>query len=153
MGKEARCQPFFHFAFLLTWLDSLAGGDCAIMHDEGLLFVHYPFFPEWFQQEPMGLYLRNGMPYRRNSNSFTHIFDHARTNGDTADIVRRRPCSEIQNGGHQTGSTIYLRNGITYRRNSKVDIVMNLKVSNRAGSLPTMSPKVKYVTQLKVSEF
>jgi hypothetical protein len=39
------------------------------------------------------------MTYRRNSNGFTHIFDHARTNGDTADIARRRPSSAIQDGG------------------------------------------------------
>jgi hypothetical protein len=43
------------------------------------------------------LYLRNGMTYCRNSNGFTYIFDHARTNGDSADIARRRPSSAIQN--------------------------------------------------------
>jgi hypothetical protein len=37
-----------------------------------------------------------------------HIFDHARINGDTADIARRRPTSAIQNGGLLTGSTLYL---------------------------------------------
>jgi hypothetical protein len=58
------------------------------------------------------------MSYRRSSNGFTHIFDHARINDDTADTVRRRPTSEIQNGEHETGITLYLRNGMTYRRNS-----------------------------------
>jgi hypothetical protein len=28
--------------------------DCAVLHDEGLLFMHYPFFPERFQRKPMG---------------------------------------------------------------------------------------------------
>ena len=46
------------------------------------------------------LYLWNEMTYRRNSNGFTHIFDHARINGDIADFFRRRPTSEIQYGGH-----------------------------------------------------
>jgi hypothetical protein len=35
------------------------------------------------------LYLWNGMTYRRNSNDFTHILNHARINGDTADIARQ----------------------------------------------------------------
>jgi hypothetical protein len=56
------------------------------------------------------------LTYRRNSNGFTHIFDHSRTNGGNADIVRCRPTSTMQNGGHQTGSTLYLRNEMTYRR-------------------------------------
>jgi hypothetical protein len=36
----------------------------------------------------------------------------------SAVIARRRPTSEIQHGGHQSGSTMYLWNGMIYRRNS-----------------------------------
>jgi hypothetical protein len=54
-GKEASSKSSFHFPFLLTWVDSLAEGrDGAIMHDEGLLFIQYPFFPERFERKPMG---------------------------------------------------------------------------------------------------
>ena len=37
------------------------------------------------------------MRYPRNSNGYPHIFDDARTTGDTADIVRRQPTTVIQN--------------------------------------------------------
>jgi hypothetical protein len=88
------------------------------------------------------------MSYRRNSNDFTYIFDHARTNGYTADTVRRRPTTEIQNGGHQTGSTLYLRNGMTYRRNSngftQFSTMPELKVT------PPTLPDVGRTAQLKI---
>jgi hypothetical protein len=45
------------------------------------------------------------MRYQRNSNGYPYIFDHAVLTGDTADIARRRPTTEIQNGGLPTGST------------------------------------------------
>jgi hypothetical protein len=60
------------------------------------------------------------MRYRRNSNGYPHIFDHARTIGDTASIGRRRPTTEIQNGGLQTGSRMFVWNGMRYRRNSNL---------------------------------
>jgi hypothetical protein len=53
------------------------------------------------------------MTYRRNSNGFSHIFDHARINGDTAYITGCRPTSAIQNGGLHTKSTLYLCTGMT----------------------------------------
>jgi hypothetical protein len=59
---------------------------------------------------------------RRNSNGFSHIFDHARISGDTADIARRQSTSEVQNCGLQTGSTLYLWSGMTYRQNSRQNI-------------------------------
>jgi hypothetical protein len=71
------------------------------------------------------------MTYRRNSNGFTHLFDHAKTIGDTADIARRRPTSEIQNGEHQTRSTLHLWNGMTDHPNSNgyPDIFDNARIN------------------------
>ena len=43
--------------------------------------------------------VRNRMRYRRNSKGYPHIFDHARTVGDTVSSSRRRSTTEIQNGG------------------------------------------------------
>jgi hypothetical protein len=53
-GKEASCKSSFPFPSLLTWVYSLAGGggfDCALLHDEGLLSIQYPFFLERFQRK------------------------------------------------------------------------------------------------------
>ena len=54
------------------------------------------------------LALRNGIRYKRNSNGYYHILDHARLNGDTYNIVRGSPTTEFQNGGQWTGSTNFL---------------------------------------------
>ena len=39
------------------------------------------------------------MRYRRNSNSYTHIFEHARHNGTGSNLVRCRPTPGNGNGG------------------------------------------------------
>jgi hypothetical protein len=78
------------------------------------------------------LYLWNGMTYRRNSNGFTHICDHARTNGDTANVAQRRPTWPIQNGGHQTGSTLYLCNRMTVNAETSFAVVTVRKLKRVA---------------------
>jgi hypothetical protein len=54
-GKRSEMQILFSFSLLVDTGGFIGGGrDCAILHDEGLLFIYYPFFPERFQREPMG---------------------------------------------------------------------------------------------------
>ena len=64
------------------------------------------------------MFLGNGIRYRQNSDGYPHIFDHGLVNGDVADIARRQTTSVIQDGGLQTGSRMFLWNGMRYQRNS-----------------------------------
>ena len=46
------------------------------------------------------------MDYQRNSNGYTHIFDHARLNCDITNSSRRLPTSGVQYGEQLTESTL-----------------------------------------------
>jgi len=46
------------------------------------------------------------MGYQRNSNGYTHIFDHARLNCDITNSSRRLPTSGVQYGEQLTESTL-----------------------------------------------
>jgi len=89
-----------------------------VRHCPTLFDVNRPRFLDGGLQTGSTLYLWNGMRYHRNYNEYPHIFDHARTIGDIADIGRRRPTTVIQNGMLQTGSGMFLRNGMRYRQYS-----------------------------------
>jgi len=46
----------------------------------------------------------NGKWWRRDSNGYPHIIDNARPHCVTANIARRCPTTEIQDGGYQAGN-------------------------------------------------
>ena len=64
------------------------------------------------------MFLGNGIRYRQNSDGYPYIFDPGLINGDVTDIARCQTTSVIQDGGLQTGSTMFLWNGMRHNRNS-----------------------------------
>ena len=55
--------------------------------------------------------LWNGMGYQRNSNGYSHIFDHARTSGGTADVVRHQRTTDFKMAESKPEVECFFRTG------------------------------------------